>query len=32
MAEETISIIKIETGEAVKSVNDLKENIKILKG
>lgn len=32
MAEETISIIKIETGEAVKSVNDLKENIKTLKG
>lgn len=32
MAEETISIIKVETGEAVKSVNDLKENIKTLKG
>ena len=31
MAEETISIIRIETGEAVKSVNDLRENVKILK-
>lgn len=31
MAEETISIIRIETGQAVKSVNDLKENIKTLK-
>lgn len=31
MAEETIQIIRIETGEAVKSVNDLRENVKILK-
>lgn len=31
MAEETIQILRIETGEAVKSVNDLKENVKILK-
>lgn len=31
MAEETIPIIRIETGEAVKSVNDLRENVKILK-
>lgn len=31
MAQDTVSIIRIETGEAVKSVNDLKENIKILK-
>lgn len=31
MAEETISILRIETGEAVRSVNDLKENIKALK-
>ena len=31
MAEETIQIIRIETGEAVKSVNDLRENMKILK-
>ena len=31
MAEETIQIIRIETGEAVKSVNDLRENVRILK-
>lgn len=31
MAEETIRIIRIETGEAVRSVNDLRENVKILK-
>lgn len=31
MAEETIQIIRIETGEAVKSINDLRENVKILK-
>ena len=31
MAEETIQIIRIETGEAVRSVNDLRENVKILK-
>lgn len=31
MAEETIQIIRIETGEAVKSVNDLRENVKVLK-
>lgn len=31
MAEETISIIKIQTGEAVESVKDLRENIKELK-
>ena len=31
MAEETIQIIRVETGEAVKSVNDLRENVKILK-
>lgn len=31
MAEETISILKIGTEEAVKSVNDLRNNIKILK-
>lgn len=31
MAEETIQILRIETGEAVKSVNDLKENVRILK-
>ena len=31
MAEETITIIKIGTDEAVKSINDLKSNIKILK-
>lgn len=29
--EETISIIRIETGQAVKSVNELRENVKILK-
>lgn len=32
MAQENVSILKVDTGEAVKSVNDLKENIKILKG
>lgn len=31
MAEETITILKVGTEEAVKSVNDLKNNIKILK-
>ena len=31
MAEETITILKVGTDEAVKSVNDLKNNIKILK-
>ena len=31
MAEETITILKVGTDEAVKSVNDLKENIKALK-
>lgn len=30
--EESVSILKVDTGEAVKSVNDLKENIKLLKG
>lgn len=32
MAEETITILKVGTEEAVKSVNDLKDNIKLLKG
>lgn len=32
MAEENVSILRVDTGEAVKSVNDLKENIKLLKG
>ena len=31
MAEETIQLIRIDTGEAVRSVNDLRENVKILK-
>lgn len=31
MAEETITILKVGTEDAVKSVNDLKENIKLLK-
>ena len=31
MAEESVSILKVDTTEAVKSVNDLKENIKLLK-
>lgn len=31
MAEETITLIRVETGEAVKSVNDLRENIKAYK-
>lgn len=31
MAEETITILRVGTEEAVKSVNDLKENIKLLK-
>ena len=30
MAEETITILRVGTEEAVKSVNDLKQNIKIL--
>ena len=30
--EENVSILKVDTGEAVKSVNDLRENIKLLKG
>lgn len=29
--EESVSILKVDTGEAIKSVNDLKENIKLLK-
>lgn len=32
MAEERVSILRVDTGEAVKSVNDLRENIKLLKG
>ena len=32
MAEENVSILRVDTGEAVKSVNDLRENIKLLKG
>ena len=31
MAEETITILKVGTEDAVRSVNDLKENIKVLK-
>lgn len=31
MAEETITILKVGTEEAVKSIADLKENVKILK-
>lgn len=31
MADDVVSIIRVETGEAVKSVNDLRENVKILK-
>lgn len=31
MAEETIQILRVDTGEAVKSVNDLRENVKLLK-
>lgn len=31
MAEETITIYRVDTGEAVKSVNDLRENVKALK-
>ena len=31
MAEEVVTIFKVDTGEAVKNVNDLKENIKLLK-
>lgn len=31
MAEESVSILKVDTAEAVKNVNDLKENIKLLK-
>lgn len=31
MAEEVITILKVGTDEAVKSVNDLKNNVKILK-
>lgn len=31
MAEETITIFRVDTGEAVKSVNDLRENVKALK-
>ena len=30
--EENVSILRVDTGEAVQSVNDLKENIKLLKG
>ena len=32
MAEENVSILRVDTGEAIKSVNDLRENIKLLKG
>lgn len=31
MAEETITILKVGTQEAVKNINDLKENVKVLK-
>lgn len=31
VTEETITILNVETGEAVKSINDLKSNIKLLK-
>ena len=31
MAEESVSILKVDTREAIKNVNDLKENIKLLK-
>ena len=31
MAEEIITILKVGTDEAVKSVNDLKDNVKVLK-
>lgn len=31
MAEESVSILKVDTQEAVKNINDLKENIKLLK-
>lgn len=31
MTEENVSILRVDTGEAVKSVNDLRENIKLLK-
>lgn len=31
MAEDSVTIIKIETGEAVQSVNDLRQNISLLK-
>jgi len=31
MAEETITILRVGTEEAVKSINDLKNNISILK-
>ena len=31
MAEESVSILRVDTGEAVQSVNDLRENIKLLK-
>ena len=31
MAEEVITILKVGTDEAVKSVNDLKDNVKVLK-
>ena len=31
MAEEVITILKVGTDEAVKSVNDLKNNVKLLK-
>lgn len=31
MAEETITILRIDTGEAVRNINDLKENIKLYK-
>ena len=30
--EESVNILRVDTGEAIKSVNDLRENIKLLKG
>ena len=31
MAEESVSILRVDTGEAIRSVNDLRDNIKLLK-
>lgn len=31
MAEDTIQILRVDTGEAVRSVNDLRDNVKVLK-